>query len=88
MRIRLGNERDGHYFIKVKFSKMNNFISHVMPGTPPNQASTLSTLIMAAARAKSAAFIRFIYDDHNKVSCWWYIILVHSTPVQQYQIIE
>ena len=32
---------------------MNNFIPHVMPGTPPNQASMLSMLMMAAATAKA-----------------------------------
>jgi hypothetical protein len=43
---------------------MNAFIPHVMPGTPPNQVSMLSRL-MAAARAKSAAFICMIHDDDN-----------------------
>ena len=37
-----------------------------MPGKPPNQASMLSTL-MAAARAKSAAFICFINNDNNEL---------------------
>ena len=35
-----------------------------MPGTPPNQASMLSTLT-AVARAKSAVFMRFINDNNN-----------------------
>ena len=47
---------------------MNHFIPHVMPGTPLNQASMLF-MLMAAARAKSAAFIGFINDDHNEISC-------------------
>jgi hypothetical protein len=37
-----------------------------MPGTPPNQASMLCTL-MAAARAKAAVFLRFINDDENEL---------------------
>ena len=66
---------------------MNVFTPHVMPGMAPIQASMLSTL-MAAARAKAAVFLRFINDDNNEFSCWWSIILVHSTPVRQYQIIK
>jgi hypothetical protein len=52
-----GDQKDNHHFVRVKALKMNTFIHHVMPGMPPNQASMLSTL-MAAARAKSAVFIR------------------------------
>ena len=80
-----GDQKDDHHFVRVKASKMNAFTHQVMPGMPPNQASMLSTL-MAATRAKSAAFIRFLNDDNNEFSCWWSIILVHSTPVRQYQI--
>ena len=62
-----GNEKDDHHFVRVKASKeMNTFIPHVMPGTPPNQASMLSTL-MAAARAKSAAFVHIKNDDNIKL---------------------
>ena len=62
-----GDQKDDHHFVRVKASKMNVFTHHVMPGMPPNQAAMLSTL-MAAARAKSAAFIRFLSDDNNEFS--------------------
>ena len=61
-----GDGKDDHHFIKVKSSKMSAFIPHVMPGTPPNQASILSTL-MAAARVKSTVFLRFITNDNNEL---------------------
>jgi hypothetical protein len=61
-----GDQKDDHHFVRVKAFKMNAFIPHVMPGTPPNQVSMLSTL-MAAARAKSAVFMRFINDDNNEL---------------------
>ena len=61
-----GDQKDDHHFARVKASKMNAFTPHVMPGTPPNQASVLSTL-MATARAKSAVFMRFINDDENEL---------------------
>ena len=78
-----GDEKDDLHFVRVEASTMNAFTIHMMPGMPPNQAS-MPSLLMAAARAKSAAFICMIHDDNNECSCWWQIILVHSTPVQQY----
>ena len=61
-----GDEKDDHHFVRVKVLKMNAFIPHVMPGTPPNQASMISMLI-AAAREKSAVFMHFVNDDDNKL---------------------
>jgi len=75
-----GDQKDDHHFVRVKASKMNVFTPHVMPGMPPNQASMLSTL-MAATRAKAAAFIRMIHDDNNEFSCW---LLVEDHTCTQY----
>ena len=47
---------------------MDEFNSHrAMPGTPLNQGSMLSTLMTAATRANSAAFICFLCDDNNEL---------------------
>ena len=62
----LCNKKFNHHIVRVKASKMNAFIPHATPGTPPNQASMLSTL-MAVARARYAVFIRFILDDENEL---------------------
>ena len=75
-----GDEKDDLHFVRVEASTMNAFTIHMMPGMPPNQASMLS-LLMAAARAKSAAFIRMIHDDNNEFSCW---LLVEDHTCTQY----
>ena len=38
-----------------------------MPGMPPNQVLSMLSTLMAATRGKSAAFIRMIHNNNNKL---------------------